>query len=170
MGTPFLSRFTPSVMAPETLEAIFVQREELAERLTSLIEASALSDSKQHNLLIGPRGIGKTHLVSIVCHRVSQLDCFKNNCLVIAWLREEEWGVMSFLDLLLRILRALIAECKDSELEAQVESLYRHSPDVAERLAGNLLKDFAGNRTLLVIVENLDDLFLGLEDEGQKRL
>lgn len=157
-------------MAPETLEAIFVQREALAERLTSLIEASALSDSKQHNLLIGPRGIGKTHLVSIVYHRVRQLDCFKNNRLVIAWLREEEWGVMSFLDLLLRILRALVAEGKDSELEAQVESLYQHSPDVAERLAGNLLKDFVSNRTLLVIVENLDDLFLGLEDEGQKRL
>jgi DNA-binding transcriptional ArsR family regulator len=169
MGTPFLSRFTPSVMAPETLEAIFVQREELADRLTSLIEASALSDSKQHNLLIGPRGIGKTHLVSIVYHRARQLDCFKNNRLVIAWLREEEWGVMSFLDLLLRILRALVAE-SNSELEAQVESLYQHSPDTAEHLGGNLLKDFVGNRTLLVIVENLDDLFLGIEDEGQKRL
>jgi DNA-binding transcriptional ArsR family regulator len=170
MGIPFLSRFTPSVMAPETLEAIFVQREELAERLISLIEASALSDSKQHNLLIGPRGIGKTHLVSIVYHRVRQLDSFRNNRLVIAWLREEEWGVMSFLDLLLRILRALITECKDRELEGQVESLYRHSPDSAERLAADLLKDFVGNRTLLVIVENLDDLFVGLEDEGQKRM
>lgn len=170
MGTPFLSRFTPSVMAPETLEAIFVQREDLAERLISLIEASALSDSKQHNLLIGPRGIGKTHLVSIVYHRIRQLDSFKNNRLVIAWLREEEWGVMSFLDLLLRILRALITECKDRELERQVESLYRHSPASAERLAANVLKDFVANRTLVVIVENLDDLFLGLEDEGQKRL
>ena len=89
MGSQFLSRFTPSVMAPETLEAIFVQREEQAERLTDLIDHSALSDSKQHNLLVGPRGIGKTHLVSIIYHRVRQLESFKNNQLIIAWLREK---------------------------------------------------------------------------------
>jgi DNA-binding transcriptional ArsR family regulator/DNA-directed RNA polymerase specialized sigma24 family protein len=170
MGGPFLSRFTPSIMAPETLEAIFVQREELADRLIGFIEHSAQTDSKQHNLLVGPRGIGKTHLVSIVYHRVRQLDCCKNNQLIIAWLREEEWGVMSFLDLLLRILRALIAEYKDSALEGRVETLYQHEPGAAERLAATLLREFLADRTLLVIVENLDDLFLGLEDEGQKRL
>jgi DNA-binding transcriptional ArsR family regulator len=170
MGSTFLSRFTPSVMAPEILEAIFVQREELATRLVGLIEHSALTDSKQHTLLIGPRGIGKTHLVSVVYHRVRQLDCFKKDRLLVAWLREEEWGVMSFLDLLLRILRALVAEYKSQDLEAKMEALYQLSQDIAERQAADLLKEYVGERTLLMIIENLDDLFQGLEDEGQKRL
>lgn len=156
-------------MAAEVLEAIFVQRQELAERLVELIENSALTGSKQHTLLIGPRGIGKTHLVSLVYHRVRQLDSLRDR-LIIAWLREEEWGVMSFLDLLLRILRALIAEDKNQELKDQVEGLYQLSSDEAERAAAALLKEYVARRTLLIIVENLDDLFHGLEDEGQKRL
>jgi DNA-binding transcriptional ArsR family regulator len=170
MGGPFLSRFTPSIMAPEVLEAIFVQRQELAGRLVELIEHSALTGSKQHTLLIGPRGIGKTHLVSLVYHRVRQLEALKKDRLLIAWLREEEWGVMSFLDLLLRILRALIAEGDDCGLEERAEALYQLSPEEAEYAAANLLRDYVGGRTLLIIVENLDDLFHGLEDEGQKRL
>jgi tetratricopeptide (TPR) repeat protein len=90
--------------------------------------------------------------------------------LLIAWLREEEWGVASFLDLLMRIFRVLLEEYNDTLLKEGVESLYELSPDVAERKAGDLLKDFVGNRTLLIIVENLGELFDGLGDKGQKRL
>jgi DNA-binding transcriptional ArsR family regulator len=89
---------------------------------------------------------------------------------MIAWLREEEWGVMSFLDLLLRIHRALISEYKDEKLERRVEALFEMDADEAERTASDLLKDYVGERTLLIIIENLDDLFGGLDDEGQKRL
>lgn len=170
MSTTFLSRFTPSMMAPEILEAIFVRRQPLAERLVDLIQDSALTRSKHHALLIGPRGIGKTHLVSLVYHRVRQSEVAREGRLLIAWLREEEWGVMSFLDLLLRIHRALIAEYRDGELGRRVESLFEMSPEAAERSAADLLKDYVGGRTLLLLIENLDDLFGGLDDEGQKRL
>jgi len=170
MGTTYLSRFTPSIMPPQVLEAIFVQREPLAERLVELIRDSALTRSKHHTLLIGPRGIGKTHLVSLIYHRVRQSDAVVGGQLLIAWLREEEWGVMSFLDLLLRIHRALVAEYKDEELGRRIEELFEMSADEAERSAAALLKDYVGSRTLLIIIENLDDLFGGLDDEGQKRL
>ena len=60
MSTPFLSRFTPSLMQPETLEALFVQRHALAERIVELIRESIITPAKHHNLLIGPRGIGKS--------------------------------------------------------------------------------------------------------------
>ena len=62
MKTTFLSRFTPSMMKQEDLEAIFVQREALARRMVELIRDSALTPSKHYTLLIGPRGIGKSHL------------------------------------------------------------------------------------------------------------
>lgn len=170
MGSTFLSRFTPSMMAPEVLEAVFVQRQQLAERLVELIEDSAQTRSKHHTLLIGPRGIGKTHLVSLTYHRVRQTRAAAEGRLLIAWLREEEWGVMSFLDLLLRIHRALIAEYKDEEHERSVEALFEMTPEQAERSAAELLKEFVGSRTLLILIENLDDLFGGLDDEGQMRL
>ena len=169
MKATFLSRFTPSLMAPKALEAIFVQREKLTQRILERIHDSALTLSKHHTLLIGPRGIGKTHLIALAYHRVQAMEDLRDR-LLIAWLREEEWGVTSFLDLLLRIFRALMAEYDDDELAASVESLYNLQPDAAEHTGAMLLKEFIGDRTLLVLVENLDDLFDGLGDEGQKRL
>ncbi|MBI4639577.1 MAG: tetratricopeptide repeat protein [Candidatus Tectomicrobia bacterium] len=156
-------------MATETLEALFVQREDLAQRIVELIRESALTLSRHYTLLIGPRGIGKTHLIALAYHRIRARNDLRDR-LLIAWLREEEWGVTSFLDLLLRIFRAIQAEYNDVALAERIESLYNLPPDAAERVGASLLKEFVGDRTLLILVENLDDLFEGLDDEGQKRL
>ena len=100
-------------MTHEALEKLFVQRHQLARQLVELTSESALTSAKHYTLPIGPRGIGKTHLVSLIYHRLRKLESLKE-CLLIAWLREEEWGVTSFLDLVLRILQALQREYQDS--------------------------------------------------------
>ncbi|MEG4047415.1 tetratricopeptide repeat protein [Microcoleus sp. Pol17_C1] len=172
MKNTFISRFTPSLMSPETLEAILVQRHALAERLVELIRVSALTDNKHFQLLIGPRGIGKTHLVSLIYHRVVKMEDLRDK-LLIAWLQEEEWGIASFLDLLRGIFRALAKEYKpeyEAQLHDDVEKLYDLSPEQAEFKAAELLRDFVGKRVLLLIVENLEDVFSGLGDFGQKQL
>jgi tetratricopeptide (TPR) repeat protein len=171
MKGTLLSRFTPSLMKHEDLEEMLVQRHDLANELVESIRQSILKHSEQHHLLIGMRGIGKTHLVSLMYHRVSKMEDLREKVL-IAWLREEEWGVTSFLDLLLRILRSLQQKYRDeynAKLFDRVESLYNESPDTAQQTAAELLKDFAGDRTLFLLVENLDDLFEGLGDSGQQQ-
>ncbi|MEG4075370.1 tetratricopeptide repeat protein [Microcoleus sp. Pol14C2] len=173
MKNTFISQFTPSSMSPETLEAILVQRHALAERLVELIRVSALTDNKHFQLLIGPRGIGKTHLVSLIYHRVAKMEDLQDK-LLIAWLHEEEWhSIASFLDLLRGIFRVLAKEYKaeyEAELQDDVEKLYDLSPEQAEFKAAELLRDFVGKRVLLLIVENLEDVFSGLGDFGQKQL
>jgi tetratricopeptide (TPR) repeat protein len=172
MKNTFISRFTPSLMAPETLEAIFVQRHTLAERLVELIRVSALTDNKHFQLLIGPRGIGKTHLVSLIYHRVAKMEDLQDK-LLIAWLREEEWGIASFLDLLRGIFRAIAKEYPEvyqAQLHDDVEKLYDLSLEQAEFKAAELLRDFVGKRVLLLIVENLEGVFSDLGDFGQKQL
>ncbi|MEG5034184.1 tetratricopeptide repeat protein [Microcoleus sp. AT3-D2] len=171
MKGTLVSRFTPSLMKHEDLEEMLVQRHDLANELVESIRLSILKSIEQHHLLIGMRGIGKTHLVSLMYHRVSKMEDLREKVL-IAWLREEEWGVTSFLDLLLRILRSLQREYPaqyNAKLFDRVESLYGESPDSAQQTAAELLKDFAGDRTLLLLVENLDDLFEGLGDSGQQQ-
>ncbi len=154
-------------MAGETLEAIFVQREALAADLVERIRESVLTPTKLHTLMIGARGMGKTHLVSLVYHRVQKMSDLKEKQL-IAWLREEEWGVTSFLDLLLRIFRALGEN--DPTIEEQTEALFDLSAAEAEAAGQKLLNELIGKRTLLLIVENLDDLFSGLGEQGQQHL
>jgi tetratricopeptide (TPR) repeat protein len=171
MKNTIISRFTPSLMAPETLEAILVQRHALANYLVENIRESALTDNKHYPLLIGPRGIGKTHLVSLIYHRIAKMEDLQEK-LLIAWLREEEYGIASFLDLLIAILRAIGKEYPAeyrTQLHDAVEALYELSPEDAESQAAQLLKDFIDGRVLLLIVENLDDVFAGLGDIGQKQ-
>jgi len=163
----FLSHYTPSLMNPEDLDAIFVQRDRLLTDLLENTENSILTEAKHHALLIGPRGIGKTHLISMIYHRVSANEVFQDK-LKIAWLREEEWGIATFLDLLVRILNSLMEEYKDSNLGEQIKGLYSVSTEQAEQLAGHILKQYCQDQTLLLLMENLDEIFKGLDESGQQ--
>ncbi len=225
MKEKFLSRYTPRIMPPEVLEQIFVQREELAKQLVEHIRTSVLTQELHHTLLIGPRGIGKTHLVSLVHNRISEMADLRNS-LLIAWLSEEEWSVTSFLDLLICIFHALEEDAKNGRgvrpyaPTKDIEALYDLSVEEAEAAGVKLLKEQFGrthckliensscgkedppqppflrgenlvkvplfkgdlggspdlptnhnnSRTLLLIVENLDDLFAGLGKDGQLSL
>jgi tetratricopeptide (TPR) repeat protein len=153
------SRFSPASMPSELLERTFVQREKLAERLTDLFTESALGDSKHHVLLVGPRGIGKSHLVALVYHRLNKRDDLKDK-LLIAYLREDEWGITSFLDLLVRVLRAIGAD---------TSALTNLNPSTVEQQAWNMLRERIAGKTLLVILENLGGVLRNLGEAGQKK-
>jgi tetratricopeptide (TPR) repeat protein len=167
MKSPTIFSFTPSLMNPADLESIFVQREAIAADLVDRIRESVLTPTKYHSLIIGARGMGKTHLVSLVYHRVQAMTDLQDR-LLIAWLREEEWGITSFLKLLLRILRSI--DPLDPAIQQRIEALYELSSAEAEQAAMSLLIEIIGDRTLLLITENLDDLFKGLGEQGQQQL
>jgi tetratricopeptide (TPR) repeat protein len=164
-----LAAFTPSIMSHETLEAIFVRRESLATRLMDNLRTSATTPSKRHSVLVGPRGIGKTYLVSLLYHRVKEDEELRSR-FRIAWLREENWEVASFLDLMESILAALADEYEDKSLRAAKAGLSTLTSENAEAHAERLLLDFLGDRVLLLIAENLDDLFDSIEEMGQRQL
>jgi DNA-binding MarR family transcriptional regulator len=164
-----LSSFTPSMMSAETLDKIFVQREALAHRLFENIRDSATTTTKNHALLIGPRGIGKTHLVSLLYHRI-QADTELKERIRIAWLREESWDITTYTELIENILATLAKEYRDDDLK-QRASLLKRLPDAeAGKEAERLLLEWLADRTLLLIAENFDDLFSSIGDDGQHKL
>lgn len=169
MRNNFLSRFTPSLMPQEALEDIFVQRERLAARTVQQVRDSALTGPPSHTLFVGPRGIGKTHLVSLIYHRVKALPELGGH-LAVAWLPEDEAGIATFLDLLLAILRALGEDdpALTPRLAPRLDALYESASP--EEKAKALLYELVGDRPLLLLAENLDHIFAGLRDAGQKAL
>ena len=85
------SSFNPSLAPAQRLEAILIGRHAQADRLTEqLWESSRETAGKPAILLRGQRGIGKSHLVSMVTHRLVERnkEC---NRLAIAWLSEDPW-------------------------------------------------------------------------------
>ncbi|HXP70969.1 MAG TPA: tetratricopeptide repeat protein [Candidatus Dormibacteraeota bacterium] len=163
---PIFSTFSPSAMPADLIEGTFVQRQALAERLVDIFELSARTAAKHNVLLVGPRGIGKSHLLSVVYHRLKNREDLADK-LCIAYLREDEWGLNSFLDLLLRVWRAA---CEEAKLECSdnIAALKASSPEATEQV-WNRLRSLLGNRTLLLIVENLDAVFEGIGEQGQRQ-
>jgi len=163
----YLSHFTPSMMSPDTLETMLVQREPLLLRSVDNVVDSLRTGSSHHTLFVGPRGIGKTHLISLLHHRLTQTEVVKATALM-AWMREEEWGVTSFFELVLRILRTLDASYPELNIDERTNPLYELPLKEAEKQAESILLDVLGNKRLVLLVENLDDLFDQLGDQGQK--
>ncbi|MDH3601105.1 MAG: ArsR family transcriptional regulator, partial [Candidatus Tectomicrobia bacterium] len=166
-ATNFIWRFTPSRTDPVLLEAIFVQREALLDNVLERISESATTGNKHQVLLIGPRGFGKTHFVSLLRHRVSQNKALSRK-LCIAWLNEDE-TTTSFLQLLLRMYRALSETYPDEFAPKMIEDLFDLPPAETERQLKEILIEAFADKTMLLIVENLDALFDGLRDAGQKQ-
>jgi hypothetical protein len=154
-------------MPPEALESIFVQRQELAKQILERIRTCAFKHRQQHTIVTGPRGIGKTHLISLIYYRLRAMEDLRAHMLM-AWLREEEWEVTSFLDLLMRILHALASEPEGNVALAQrIQSLYNLTPERAESAALQILKELVHGKTLLILTENMDEMLQRLGPDGK---
>lgn len=162
----FISRFTPSRTNPGDLEKIFVQRHALLDDAVARVRESATTDNKHHLLFVGPRGSGKTNLVTLLFHRIDQQTDLRDR-VRIAWLNEDETST-TFLDFLLRTYRALAKKYPSEFPLADLDPLYELDLSTATDQIGRLLLTKLANRPVLLLVENLNELFGSLGDQGQK--
>ncbi|MFH1463318.1 MAG: hypothetical protein ABIO70_02925 [Pseudomonadota bacterium] len=165
---PRSSRYSPRSLASEDLEALLVGREVLASSIVAGFKGSILEGSARFELLVGPRGAGKSHLIGVLQHRLESDAEMAERC-VVASLDEEE-HVASLLDLLARVLAALPARSGEPDPRQQAAGL-RTSPGIeGERRAVAMIRGQLEGRALLVITENFDRTLDALGRAGQARL
>lgn len=161
----FLSRFSPQRTDPEALERIHVQREGILAEGVEKVRESIQTDNKHHLLFVGPRGAGKTHLLTLIHHRLQMGGSIEKAR--FAWLNEDEIAT-SFLKLLRLIYLSLSARYPDEFPSSTVSNLAGKQPLDAEEILGEaLLKDLVQGGTIVLMAENLDELFRLL---GEKEL
>ena len=151
-----LQLYSPGAQSPEILEHLLVGRAEIADRIVADLAHSIETPAKHHHLLVGPRGIGKTHLVSVVYHRLRALNLPTAR---IAWLNEDPWGIRSVDKLVDAIAASLATE------PAATRTV--RSPG---ETSASLLRRLAGDGTIVLIVENLNSVFGRIRPEGQRTL
>ena len=158
MNTVSISRFTPSTMSAELLERLFVVRKPILEALMKRVKALGRTPSPHHTLLVGPRGAGKTHLISLVYHRCKSLGkAGDGKPLRIAWLPEDPWTLVSYGRLLAAILERVVPDFDKQKIaEPELDAHIRHT----SREDG----------PILVLAENLDQILEALGDSGQQKL
>jgi DNA polymerase III delta prime subunit len=164
---PILSTYTPSNTDPELLKRIFVQREKLLERIVDRLSRSMTTGDKHHILLIGPRGCGKTNLVSLAVWEL-QKNPKLADCMRIAWLGEDD-SFTGLIHLAFGIASQLSKEYP-KEFPADFKTAVRGLPNDDAALA--VLRSTVGRlgaRNLLLVTENMDQTFHSLGDSGQKK-
>jgi DNA-binding transcriptional ArsR family regulator len=149
-----ISLFSPQRTDPEILERIFVKREALLQAALDRIRDSTFTASKHQLLFIGPRGSGKTHLLSLIAHRV-EADPALRASLRVARLNEDE-SITSFLKLLLRVFEELAYSYPEEFPKEYTASLRGLSQDEALRAVEAEFLARTNGKCVLVLLENLD--------------
>jgi len=173
-----LYKWTPALQKPEDLQKLLVGRDSFVKRLLQAIAEAREGKSVQHFLLIGPRGIGKTHLLLLLYHTVKGAirwdGAFQN--LSQSWepilLSEDQYGVGSLTDLFIEILKQLKEpDEKLQRLRAHLQGI--RLPGEAERemiLEYLLQRRSKTGKRLLLLLDNIHMILDSFSEEDQGRL
>ena len=153
--------YRSGVTSPERLRQTTVARQHLVDDAIESVRGSAGRKSKNHLLFIGPRGIGKTHLLSCIEDAVRSDETLGASVVVVRF-PEESNRTLSFADFLIGmcgILKEVLEnEPRWAELFARVET-EEDDARVADILVPALREENRRRgRTLLVMLENLGEV------------
>ena len=156
---------------PEILEKLLVGRTKVAEYLFDAVKSIAEYKNNQQILVIGQRGMGKTHLLRTLHHRIQ--DYINDNKIVVAYFSEEEYGVSDYLDFLIRIINSFV-KWNDNDKSYLLEKMF----DLQEtqvtsqvNVAEKIIEDYIGKRSLVILAENFSDILesIKVKDQGKLR-
>jgi tetratricopeptide (TPR) repeat protein len=164
----YIFPYTPRKAHFEDLKATLVAREVLLDELISNLRDQMNSETLQHWMILGMRGMGKSHIITMIYYIVNQDETLSSAWIPVL-MDEEEQGVFALHTFFIRILIKLGEEItnidrrKSEEIEAKVNSL-RDSNWPPEEILDEVvsyLKDYVSEsqKRLLVLLENADDLF-----------
>ena len=98
--------FRAGLTAPDRLEQTTIGREEMLADLLEKLQRSTGKKTHQHYVFIGPRGIGKTHFLSLLVHRIESSPDLCGRFTIVRF-AEETHRLLSFADFLLRVCEIL---------------------------------------------------------------
>ncbi len=156
-----LYRYSPENMDEAILRKLFVGREKLLKSVFKGIEDSARKKTPRFFLIVGPRGIGKSHFLVLLYHEIRNK---LGSMLVPIKLREEEYSVYRASDLFLRILEEKKEDTKEILSLANEDEILHAA---IEKL--KIISKRDGKR-FIIFIENLHELFRQLDEEELQKL
>jgi len=152
--------FRPQLTNLQALEAVSVAREPLVREIVDRLQRWEFGATRQHYLLIGPRGIGKTHVLRIIENRIRTSEELTAKWRLVCF-PEEQYRVTSLADLLIETLRHLAESSGEDELSQEFSRLANEVDDTrAIDLCLDALRRFTKRHEcgILLMVENLNRL------------
>ena len=164
-----IRKYNPGFLSDDELVASYCVRTTEFELLVEVLR-ECIGHSHPHQLVIGPRGSGKTSLLLRVAAEVHRDAALKSRCFPVVF-AEESYEVATAGEFWLECLTNLATQAKSREdapdLHRTVDELraIRDEQALSDRCLGALL-DFADreDKRLVLLVENLNMLFRDMAD------
>lgn len=160
MSRSRLVKHNPAFLSREELSATFVVRNRELDLLLGIVRSNT-GPVNQHVIVIAPRGMGKTMLVRRLALAIQQDETLCRNWYPVV-LPEELYDVAGEGELWLRVLQWVGEQEKDRDhgrlLKHHAALLTEPDDRTLKIQALSALLDFAGQRRLAVVVENLQML------------
>ncbi|MCM2466657.1 AAA family ATPase [Methanoculleus oceani] len=141
-------RYFPAALDRETLRYLLVGREKLLEGMLEELDQASHSGTPRFFLLAGSHGAGKSHLLSLLYHRVR--DDLSGRIIPVK-LAEEEYSIFRASDFFLRVLEETGVDT--SEIVA-----LNDDPLIRDAAVDTLAKA-AGGRRIAIFADNVHELF-----------
>jgi uncharacterized protein len=156
-----LYRYSPENIPHEVLKNIFVRRDDLFERTFKEFETAGKNKTPRFYLIVGSRGIGKSHFLIMLYHKIKQE---LSSLYIPVKFAEEEYSVYRASDFFLRVLQErnedisgiLSLNDEDEILDASLDRL----KEIAKK----------ENKIYLIFVENLHEVFRQFEAKEVQKL
>jgi len=171
--------FSPWLAQPERLARTLVGREEMLENLLNCVINTEKGGSANHTLIVGPRGIGKTHLLCMVNHTVagrlhSVLDKeYKFNNWHPVLFSEEEYARQNTLaNFLLALFAKLREQCPLEQSWRLPRDLETQSDQEVCECCMEQLRDYHTQKQgrILILVDNVQKILHQWTSDEHDRL
>ena len=160
--SPSIGLYRSGITSPERLRQTSVGREHLLDNAIESVRGSLGRKSKHHMLFIGPRGIGKTHLLSRIEDAIQSDEALSAQAAVVRF-PEESNQTLSFADFLIGLCRILKDVLEDEPIWTELFTGVETDEDdtkVIDTLVPAIRKqNRQRSRTLVVMLENLGEIF-----------
>ena len=160
--SPSIGLYRSGVTSPERLRQTSVGREHQLDNAIESVRGSLGRRSKHHMLFIGPRGIGKTHLLSRIENAVQSDEALNAHAVVVRF-PEESNQTLSFADFLIGLCRILKDVLEDEPIWTELFNAVETDEDdnkVIDSLVPAIREqNRQHSRTLVVMLENLGEIF-----------
>jgi tetratricopeptide (TPR) repeat protein len=165
--------FNSKIESPEHLEELLIGRKDIVDAIEKSVHQGLLNNQNIQHLLIGTRGSGKTHVMHVLFNRFSNDNVITDKA-IIGYMVEEEIGIDSLFSLIIRIFEAFIRWSSNNEeklsWKTKINLLKDLKPYEREDKAKEFLLKFLDERKLLLLIENINEVFIGMKKTGQARL
>jgi tetratricopeptide (TPR) repeat protein len=159
---PRIGLYRSGITDPVRLLKTSIGRDQLLDDMLDKLRQRGSKKSGINHLYIGPRGIGKTHLLSLLEYSIHKDDALESSYTVIRF-PEESNRILSFADFLLGIIEILEAYQPDSEWSALYQQLQTEEDDalIIDTILPRLKQYHQqSGQNLLIMLENLDTVLM----------